>query len=272
MRVSLDPLHPLRSQRQNSPFTPVKPWPIPRKEDCVFYHAITLPNGEELLGGADIRKHFDSYIGQYPVADKTFLDVGTASGTLSFSAEKAGAIVTSLETSDARDMKRIPSKGLVYHEDRAAYLAGIEEDLHKLKSGYWYAWHKLGSKAEVVYAPFEDLPFWDRQFDVVVLGAIIEHCPDPVTMIGDLARIAKEAVIIAFTEVSWSDDLQMRAPDNWLKDDAAHSFTWWILSSRLYTRLFDKLGFSVEFVEATTLYPGWGPGEYKRPTIIARRK
>jgi hypothetical protein len=139
-----------------------------------------------------------------------------------------------------------------------------------MKKGFWYAWHRLGSGVEVVYAPIDDFPRWDRRFDVVIAGAIVEHLADPVSALGNLAGLADEALIVAFTPVEETSDLLMRAATGW--DDPIYYYTWWTLSRGLYERVFSNLGFSVEFVTSTAVTRTYG-SEFvvERPTIIARR-
>src|SRR4249920_1356812 len=71
-------------------FEPVEPWPLPRREDCFFYHDLDLPGGTTIGGHWDIRGHFDQYIGNQTLNGKKVLDVGTASGFLAFGAEQGG--------------------------------------------------------------------------------------------------------------------------------------------------------------------------------------
>lgn len=46
---------------------------------------------------------------------------------------------------------------------------------------------------------------WERKFDVIFAGAIVEHISDPVSAIGAFARLANEAVIISMTGVVDTD-------------------------------------------------------------------
>jgi O-methyltransferase len=248
----------------------VEPWPLPRPDECRFYHDLDLPGGERIEGLWDIRGRFADYIGNYPLEGKTVLDVGTASGFLAFAAEDAGAVVTAAEARDARDLQRLHFEGSLYHRDRAEWLRQQNRDLVRMKNGFWYAWHRLGSGVEVVYAPIDDFPRWGRRFDVVIAGAIVEHLADPVSALGNLAGLADEALIVAFTPVEETSDLLMRAATGW--DDPIHSYTWWTLSRGLYERVFSNLGFSVEFVTSTAVTRTYGQ-EFvvERPTIIARR-
>jgi 2-polyprenyl-3-methyl-5-hydroxy-6-metoxy-1,4-benzoquinol methylase len=64
---------------------------IPSITDCRFYHAMDLPQIGFVQGGWDLRGRFDDYIGGVRLKDRSVLDVGAASGFLSFEAEQRGA-------------------------------------------------------------------------------------------------------------------------------------------------------------------------------------
>jgi SAM-dependent methyltransferase len=251
-------------------FEPVQPWPLPRQDECIFYHDLDLPSGETIVGAWDIRGRFDQYIGNQPLNGKTVLDVGTASGFLAFHAEQAGAVVTAVEARDARDIRQLHFRDAPYHRDRATWLREYGEYLVKLKNSFWYAWHHLNSSVEVVYAPIEAFPLWDRHFDVVIAGAILEHLADPVSAIGNMARLADEALVLAFTPVEDTSDQMMRTANAW--NDPEFCYTWWTLSRGLYERVFENLGFSVEFMTSTAVTRfGEQAVVAERPTIVARR-
>ena len=160
-------------------FEPVRPLPLPRKEDCIFYHDLELPGGETIVGAWDIRGRFDQYVGYHPLAGKTVLDVGTASGFIAFGAEQAGALVTAAEARGARDFQQLQFRDTLYHYDRASWIRQYNEFLVKLKNSFWYSWHRLNSYVEVVYAPIDAFPLWSRRFDVVIAGAIWNTSPIP---------------------------------------------------------------------------------------------
>lgn len=107
-------------------------------------------------------------------------------------------------------------------------------------------------------------------FDVVIAGAIVEHVSDPVAFIDSLARLADEALIIAFTPVAPTDELLMRTMNDWAT--AALNYSWWELSRGLYRRLFTNLGMECRFVPsvATCNQDGY-TREVWRETIIATR-
>ena len=249
-------------------FEPEEPWPLPDKADCVFYHSMTFPDGEVVEGQWDLRDIFGQYVGGYDLAGKTVLDVGTASGFLAFEAERAGATVTAIDASDASEFDRVQFAGSKLHQDRRAWNAELNDWLRTLKSGYWYAHDKYGSKVETIYFPLRGLPYWGRSFDVVIAGAIVEHLADPVTFVSNIARVAREAVIIGFTPIGRTRKQVMETMNEWA--DPAIDHVWWRVSRGLYERLFANLGFDLEVLPS---YAYWeGKDKHKRHTLVARRR
>lgn len=253
-------------------FDPVSPRPKPDLADCVFYTCMDFPDGETIENrNWDIRGRFPEYIGGVSVEGKTVLDVGAASGFLTFSAEQAGASkVTALDARSAAEFHRIPFKNSEYSDDRARWIENTEVYLEGLKNSFWYAWHKFDSKAETVYAPAADLWKWKRRFDVVIAGAIVEHFSDPIPFIENLTKLANETLVIAFTPILPTEEILMKAMNAW--DNPEFNYSWWDLSLGLYKRILTNLGFSAELRAATALCNEYTPPmEVERPTLIARR-
>lgn len=255
-------------------FAPVTPWALPEREDCFFYTCMDFPDGTSAEDANwDIRGRFPDYIGRYPLTGKTVLDVGTASGFLAFSAEEAGASqVTALDAMHAREFPRVPFLGSRFTEERARWIKDTEHYLNGLKRSFWYSWHKRVSAVDTIYAPAAQLWRWDRRFDVVLAGAIVEHMSDPVSFLGSIGRLAREAVIIAFTPVIETEELRMEPMNGW--DNSAYNYSWWRLSMGLYRRVFENMGFIVERVEveAEAVCNEYDPPvTVRHPTLIARR-
>jgi hypothetical protein len=120
------------------------PRPAPDRKDCYFYHTMSYPDGETVSGTWTI-SDFGQYIGNYDLRGKTVLDVGTASGFLTFNAEKAGAIVTGMDAeAAASEFRCVPFAGSEYFEDAEAWRHRFNEDnLVKIKNSWWYSWNKL---------------------------------------------------------------------------------------------------------------------------------
>ena len=252
------------------PYELETPWPQPAIEECVFYHSMDFPDGESVSGEWDIRGNFAKYIGGYDIKGKTVFDVGTASGFLAFEAEKAGGIVTATDAYAYTELERLPFRQLLHHRERTTWAKQNDKWLVMYKNGFWYAWHKNKSAVKVIYAPLERLPYWGQKFDVVLAGAIFEHLANPVVVLDNLAGMAKEAVIIAFTLVADTDAQILETANDWSNPEESHSLTWWTASRGLYNRVFDNLGFDVTYVnDARAKHNGV---EAERPTIIATRR
>src|SRR5258705_11847467 len=91
---------------------------VDRLEDCFFYHAMELPGLGLVPAHWDLRGRFDDYVGGVEVAGKSVLDIGAATGFLSFEAEKRGASrVVSFGMRDARQQSFFPFKNKIYFPD-----------------------------------------------------------------------------------------------------------------------------------------------------------
>ncbi|MGB3245298.1 MAG: hypothetical protein WBB25_12240 [Sulfitobacter sp.] len=88
------------------------------KDTCFFYHTVDLKNGETVNGNWDIRGREDAYFGGVDFTGKKALDVGCATGFLTYAMEQAGADVTSLELGPGATMSRdfVPFAAHDYHE------------------------------------------------------------------------------------------------------------------------------------------------------------
>lgn len=249
-----------------------KPWPLVSKDKCYFYHSMKLPGPEQINGSWAIDS-FSDYIGGYDLSEKSVLEVGTASGYLAFSAEMAGADVTAIDAATTREFRHVPFAGAPSYEDVVgARNSWTEANLIPIKNSWWYSWHKLGSKVKCVYTPIADLYEWDLRYDVVIAGAIVEHLSDPVYAIGAWTKVAKEAVLIPFTDIAPGMDLYMKPMTDWI--DPEINYAWWQLSEGLYRRIFDNLGFDVEIKNAQARLHQSGDVYTvgTRPSIIARRR
>ena len=68
-----------------------------RFEECSFYHHMDLPVVGEVGSGWDLRPTVDTYLGNLDFRGKRVLDVGAASGFLTFEMEARGAEVVSFD-------------------------------------------------------------------------------------------------------------------------------------------------------------------------------
>jgi hypothetical protein len=237
----------------------IGPPPLPAIEDCRFYHAMDIPRIGPVPGIWDLRGRFSDYTGGIELRGKTLLDVGTASGFLTFEAEQRGARVTSF---DAESTDQMDYMAFGYH-NRA-------EILRRTKNSYWFSHHYFKSRAQVVHGNIRNLSSIVPPSDVVLLGQILVHLRDPLDTIRQASLLAGEHLVII--EGSFESDGPMAAFLG--TGDGAGIHSWWHLSARLYHRWLSVLGF--EIIQTTkNKYRCNDPnllGDVEVWTFVARRK
>ena len=101
------------AQPKESAVTDEKIFATPRKvedvADCYFYHTMELP-GRGVIEGRDwdLRGRVDEYLGNVDFAGQRVLEIGPASGFLTFEMEKRGADVISVEVTDEHGWDFVP--------------------------------------------------------------------------------------------------------------------------------------------------------------------
>jgi SAM-dependent methyltransferase len=179
-----------------------------RFEDCFWYTTMTVP-GHGLVGGHWKIDDFDEYLGGLNVAGKSVLDVGCASGYLSFEAERRGARVTSFDAPSMIQLCQMPFLENLYFRDRDLWDKQEETGpgLRRMKNSYWYMHQRLGSTCQAVYGDIFRLYRSVDAHEIVIAGAVLEHLNDPIGAIASMARVANEAIVIAFTSVLDTDEM-----------------------------------------------------------------
>jgi SAM-dependent methyltransferase len=177
--------------------TPGTPYASPRSigslEECYFYHTMDVPGYGTINGEWDLRGSIDRYLGDFNFAGKRVLDVGAASGILSFHIEKQGAEVVSFDLSDDYDWDIVP-----FSENNVdSALAERRRHLKRINNGYWLCHEAFKSKAKMVNGMVYDIPISIGPLDVAVFGSILLHLRDPFLALENGARLAREAIIVS---------------------------------------------------------------------------
>jgi hypothetical protein len=212
---------------------------IPGIEDCWFYHVMDLPGlgTVDHFGSWDLRGRFDEYTGFIPFAGKTLVDVGSASGFLTFEAEKRGAVVTSFDVA-AVDMVNVDPK-----TDAAAK----RDEITKLHNGYRLAHHLLGSCASMVYGDARELSRYVGPHDIVLIGQMLVHVRDPLAVLEQACKVARETVIIA--EGSFESDAPLAC---FWGAQFPGTNSWWHLSTGFYRDALSIFGFTLKSATQST--------------------
>jgi SAM-dependent methyltransferase len=238
-------------------------------DDCFFYHTMELPGLGVVRGQWDLRGRFDDYTGGVPVAGKSVLDVGTATGFLSFEAEKKGASsVVSFDLSDPRQQMFIPFKDKPYYCDYERFMADHAHEIERWKNGYWLCHRLLNSKAEVFYGDIFRLPPALGQFEVVIAGAVLEHLNDQITALASLARLTRETMVIVTPVLETEERIARLEPT---ADNPDYDFTWWRYSIGAYREILRILGFRIDRISESEYRYDYGDRLETRTTIVAVR-
>ena len=246
-----------------------EPRHVENLDDCFFYHTMDLPGFGEVRGHWDLRGRFNEYIGGVDLSGKSVIDVGAATGFLSFEAEKSGAArVLSFDIADARQQTFLPFKDKLYSRDPARWAEEYGAEIERWKNSYWLCHRLLDSKAEVHYGNIYDLPGESGQFDVAIVGSVLEHLSDQITALASIARLVKETIVIVSPMIETADRI---ASFGALADHPENDFTWWIYSEGVYREVFKMLGFSIARIRKAEYYYHHGERFETRHTIVAVR-
>ena len=210
----------------------------PRREDCRFYHSVTLADGEEVTGQWDLRANTDQYLGQVDFKGRSVLEVGPASGFLSLHMEAAGAEVTCLEPPMTQPWDVVPHEGVNLPEWRADFTRSIEGVRHS----FWYLHQQRGSRVRLVEADPYALPADLGTFDIGLLASVLLHCRRPFDLLQSVAARTRRTVIV--TEM-YDPALGPRALAELLPHRGVEQVdTWWQFTPQFFVSALGLMGFT----------------------------
>jgi hypothetical protein len=214
--------------------------------ECYFYHTMDVPSGGGVVthpGNWDLRGRYDDYIYGAHLKGKSVLDVGTASGWISFEAERHGsAEVVGLDMAHDLPPQFVP---YAFSQLKQAGSTAGEHVLahHKgnldLRKAYWYCHERFGSKAKVVYGNAHTAGDHIFGADVVVLGQILVHQRYPLQVFHQCAKIANETLVIIEGCLEHDQPVMAFGGLN------GNFHSWFHLSTKMYQCYLDILGFQV---------------------------
>jgi SAM-dependent methyltransferase len=257
------------SEGKNAESLLAQPRVVESLDECYFYHTMELPGFGVVEGHWDLRGRFEEYVGGVGVAGKSVLDVGAATGFLSFEAERLGASrVLSFDMSDVRQQTFLPFKDKLYFRDRERHAAQYGAEIEQWKNAYWLSHRLLGSKAESYYGDIYALPPALGEFDVAIVGAVLEHLSDQVSALASVSRLTRETLILV-TPLLQTDERVARFEPR--ADNPAQDYTWWTYSVGVYREVLAMLGFRIERITSASYYHVYDGRFEERPTLVAVR-
>ena len=246
------------------------PLPEAPLEDCHFYHTLDLPGIGTVTGMWDLRGSFEHYTNGYDFSGKRVLDIGTGSGFLSFSAEAAGArevVSFDMDTSYRQDF--LPFRDSVQYRARDGFAERHNAKIRQWHNAYWLAHSRLGSRAKAYYGDVYDLPAALGQFDVAIVGSILEHLADPVKALASVARRTDGAMLIV-TPMLDTDEPIARFMGH--REHPAKNHAFWTYSRGTFYHVLGMLGFEMTEISQRSFHSVTGGNELKRRYVITAER
>jgi SAM-dependent methyltransferase len=207
--------------------------------DFVWYHAFELPDGRVLPGAWDLRGHETAYLGGVDVAGKRVLELGPATGYLSFYMERMGAEVVSFEAGFDVSIDVLPVKG---REDPDEKRRVMQDTIDRNHDAWWYLHRTLGSSVTFVQGNIYDMPADLGTFDITLVGAILLHLREPWGALAQAAQRTTETMIV--TEPLQDDWQPPESNIMRFSPSAEHHLTnWWSIYPGAVVSMLSRLGF-----------------------------
>ena len=222
-----------------------KPRKNPLLKNCSFYHHFDLPGVGEVGQGWDLRETIDEYLGITLGVDyqgKRCLDLGAASGFLTFSMEQRGAEVVSYEMESSNQWNLVP-----YYDSQfptARIKAAMEADHKRIKTSYWFAHRAFQSSAKMFYGNVYNLPEALGRFDIVMVGMILPHLRDPFQALYSASRLCNDTIVVTQQCPLGEQPYGLFLPNTDKDPDNPESYyAWWVFSEQCLINMLNVLGF-----------------------------
>ena len=199
-----------------------------------------LPEFGTVNGRWDLRGKEDQYLGGIQLNGKRVLEIGPASGGLTFYMEKSGAEVVSIEAPKDYRMDYCWDIPQCAPPDLEERISASQSGLEVMHNSYWLCHRLLNSKAKVHYGSAYDVPAQVGVFDVATIACVLLHNKNPLGILESVARLAKEALVVV--EILPANAADLMGPI-FLREDTALSDGWFLFPPNFTTRVLKTMGF-----------------------------
>jgi len=242
------------------------------RSDCDFYHTFDLPGGEVIEGPWDLRGGEAEYLGGVSLAGQRVLELGPASGYLTFYLERVGADVVAFDSGWDRCADLLPRPGVDLGWAQMDFMYYIGQ----VQNSWWYMHRIYGSSVPIVYGDIYELPSDIGTFDTAFFGAILMHLRDPFGALSAVADHVSDRIIV--TDSHWEPEIDPN--DNFMRF-APHPIDapnhWWMITPGAVARMLERLGFTDPQISFHT-HPHHLVHDMSKPaidtrmyTVVARR-
>jgi O-methyltransferase len=231
-------------------------------DDCHFYHTMEIPGHGLVEGDWDLRAGVNDYIGGVDLDQKSVLEIGPASGFLTFEMEKRGARVTAVEVRDEPGWDFVPYPSYVLQP-----LFGPRHDIMtRLKNSWWFNHTAFTSNAKLVYGDAYALPKEIGKFDIALIGSLLLHTRAPLQIVEQCADRADTIIItdMFFPDLEGAPVCRLIPNRENVRWD-----TWWEFSTDFLIQFLSIMGYMSILTTHTQTHRG---RTYTLFTIVATRE
>lgn len=204
---------------------------------CDFYHTAELPDGSLTDAQWDLRDGVNQYLGEVSFSEKRVLEIGPASGFLSFHMEDQGARVTCIEPPIETFWDLVPRAGVDVESLKNKFGSHVQ----RIRNSFWYFHTLKHSAVELYEASAYDIPDALGEFDIGLLASILLHCSSPVRMIESVSRRVRETLIICETYHTYLPPSPVCSLVPSKDNDTID--TWWQFTPEFFINYLGVLGF-----------------------------
>jgi hypothetical protein len=212
-------------------------------EDCYVYHWFDLPDGRTIPGIYDLRKNWRGYLGNVDFKGQHVLEVGPASGFLTFKMEQDGADVVAFDVAPGVSPDVMPTPGLDLEEVRQQFA----RDTKSVRAAWWHFHREFGSKSKAIYGDIYNISKDIGTFDLSVMGAILLHLANPFAALTQVANLTKKTMIVTDLYLArlWSPFGGALMEINPHKGKCG-PMAWWRISPKAVANMLHANGFEVK--------------------------
>lgn len=208
-------------------------------DDCEWYHTFDLPGGGEIKGAWDLRGGEGAYLGQTQFSGKRVLELGPASGYLTYFMERQGAEVVSFEAGFDVPVDLLPVDGVDLLDEKMKIMRTVT----RVHNSWWYMHRQYQSAAKLVHGNIYAMPGDLGSFDISVFGAILLHLREPWGALVEAARRTTERMVV--TDLIQDTDYPLEANIMRFSPLATHEISnWWSIYPGAVVSMLTRLGFT----------------------------
>lgn len=240
------------------------PMQVTEPAECSFYHSMQIPGFGPVVGEWDLRCDTAGLLGHIDWRGKRVLEIGPASGFLSFWMEQQGAEVVAVDLPDDPPGIYLP------RDDADPVQVGRErrEHIQRMKRSFWFAHRAFGSRVRVYYGDALRLPQELGRFDVALVANTLVHCRDPMGILAACSRLTDGTVVVVEAEYFKADGPIMYFVPT---DENRAVDTWWFFSPAVFVNALGALGFRHSRVSYSSAWCEPTKADRKMFTVVASR-